>query len=167
MGEIISKEVYTIRCRFIPESLFVQESTNGLRRPYYDVGEHLPIKNSFEIDIARISLASSTGDVIVIRAVKSDNLYSLKVLDEYEGIFIDFTEEYNHIPTQGEIIDLISEFNDQNSTNTGYLFEVLEENSMTTKEQVEHYVIIDSNIYPDLNSLFLYRWQKWVQDYGN
>jgi hypothetical protein len=110
-------------------------------------------------------MSSFLGDVTDIRILKKGNNYHIEIVDEYENRFVDYVNTYSNIPTQGEIIDVMCEFNSQ-ATNTGFLFEVLEEIGKVTEDEVGQYVSISTDIYPDLNKMFIYRWREWKRMYS-
>ncbi len=89
---------------FRPVVIHNVSNSQETRRPYFDVGEHLPRISAGYFEIARISLAYSTGDVISIRAKINKNSIRIKVVDEYDTNFIEYKSVYNNIPTQGEIL---------------------------------------------------------------
>ena len=125
--------------------------TDGLRRPYIDVGEFLPDSEQDEIEFARISLASSTGDVDSLRIKREDDLYIVTIIDEYGTVFKEYQDEYLHIPSQGEVFDIISEMCCDFQP---YCLDIIERNELRTIEQIIDFIQIDSNIYPNLNELF-------------
>lgn len=162
---MISQKEYELKRGFRPANIFIETPTTNVRRPYVDVGEYLPKKKRNEVDVVRISLHSTLGDVIAIRVKKlRGGGYTVNVRDEYDGDFIEYRDEFEVIPDQGEIIDVITEFNNS-ETNTGFMFEILEEQEKTTLEAVMDFVYLDSNIYPDLNEMFLWRWRRWRELY--
>lgn len=128
--------------------------TDGLRRPYIDVGEFLPASEQDEIEFARISLASSTGDVISLRISKEDESFVVNIEDEYNTNFIDFQVSYDQIPTQGEVFDIILNMND-NYNIQPYILAIIEGNGYETIKEITNFIQIDSNIYPNLNELFV------------
>ena len=56
----------------------------GKLDPVFMGGEYLPDCRENEVEIARVSLASATGDVITIRARREGDLIGYFVGDEYE-----------------------------------------------------------------------------------
>ena len=139
---------------FRPQELFGARNTQKMRTPYFDVGEFLPITDHNQLEIARICLASSTGDVISIRAQKTEAGYQIKVVDEYEAEFIDYQEMYTTIPTQGEIFNIIRDMNTE-SDSQYYWIQIVEMNELKTLNEITDFIYIDSNLYPNLNDLLI------------
>ena len=139
---------------FRPQELFGARNTQKMRTPYFDVGEFLPITDHNQLEIARICLASSTGDVISIRAKKTEVGYQIKVIDEYETEFIDYQEIYTTIPTQGEIFNIIRDMNTE-SDSQYYWIQIVEMNELKTLNEITDFIYIDSNLYPNLNDLLI------------
>ncbi len=54
-----------------------------IRRPTVDLGEFLPTVANGIFEIARISIASVTGDVISFRLRKTPKKFALEIVDEY------------------------------------------------------------------------------------
>jgi hypothetical protein len=146
---------------FIPAAVEFDKPlhTRGIRRPAFNVGEYLPAARSGETEIARISLASTTGDVVSIRARKRGKTVSLSVHDEYETVFMDFRDKFNGLPTQGELVDLLCSFRGEDD-DLPYLPGVIEYNGYETADEVLDFITVDSALYPDLDTLF----RAWVEE---
>jgi hypothetical protein len=79
----------------------------GLVHPHCMGGEYLPQMGVEDVEIARISLASTTGDQISIRASHAGEKIRYSVCDEYESNYeLAFTESVQPL-TLGELIALI------------------------------------------------------------
>lgn len=135
--------------------------TFGLRRPYIDVGEFLPVSENGELEFVRISLASTTGDVYSLRIREEDGAFQVNILDEYETKFVDFQDEFDQIPTQGEVFDIIVYMND-NFNAQPHLLAIIEDNDFKKIDEITNFIQIDSTIYPDLNELFVH----FLTEYG-
>lgn len=72
-------------------------------------GEYLPGLREGEVEIGRISLASTTGDQISIRARWEDDAIRYEVADEYESTFQLSVEKSEAPLTLGEMIHFIDE----------------------------------------------------------
>lgn len=135
-----------------PLGLIGSSNTKGIRRPFFDVGEHLPKAQRGIHEIARISLSSSTGDVISIRAKINKKSIRISVIDEYDTKFLDYKSSYKSIPTQGEIFDVIRNMN--NEPNSQYYWvEIVEMLELKSLKEIANYIVIDSLLYPNLNEL--------------
>ena len=115
---IIDKAFDTGEFGILPASIFLDELSREERRltgsihPAFMGGEYLPDYSLEEVEIARASLESVTGDVYSIRAKKeNDGLIHYRVLDEYgswdKGVFILHTEVSTKPFTFGEIVSFI------------------------------------------------------------
>lgn len=142
---------------FRPENLFGTRNTEGIVRnqqPFY-VGA-LPKLRRGQIEIARISLSTTLGDVISIRARGTAKGYKISVVDEYEFEYFDYKSDYSSIPTQEEIFNVIRDMNFDddrmgNSLYGNWIMLVIDENK--TIAGITDYILFDSHIYPDLNEL--------------
>lgn len=137
---------------FRPEKLFLKSDKVKSRRPYIDIGEFLPPESNDYNEIARISLSSTTGDVISIQAKKTKNGFKIKVEDEYEAKYTGYKTIYKLIPTQGEIFDVIKNL-EENELNC--LMQYIEYNDLKTIDEITNFIYIDSQIYPKLNELLI------------
>lgn len=147
--------IETLR-NFVPDKLPFGEGTgtSGIRRPHFDVGEYLPVSKKRETEFARISLASTTGDVFSLRIKKEKKSFMVTIVDEYNTNFIEYESEYDQIPTQGEVFDIITDMNNEPESQP-YWLAIIEENGFETIEQITDFIQLDSNIYPNLNELFV------------
>jgi hypothetical protein len=68
---------------FRPANLFIENPMEKIRRPTVDLGEFLPTVANGIFEIARISIASVTGDVISFRLRKTPKKFALEIVDEY------------------------------------------------------------------------------------
>src|SRR5262249_27826770 len=59
----------------------------GAFHPAFMGGEYLPDYRPFEVEIVRIELASTTSDVISIRAARDPEGIRYRIVDEYETEF--------------------------------------------------------------------------------
>lgn len=131
-----------------PSELSGSAHTKGIRRPFFNVGEHLAKAQRGFQEIARISLSSSTGDVISIRAKIKKNSIRIRVIDEYETKFLDYKSSYKSIPTLGEIFDVIRDMN--NEPNSQYCWiEIVEMLELKNLKEIANYMVIDSLVYPN------------------
>ena len=68
----------------------------GRIHPAFMGGEYLPPFAEYEIEIARISLASTTADQISVRAQRLSTAIAYRIVDEYENGYI----EYRCVPSE-------------------------------------------------------------------
>lgn len=136
-----------------PKNLFDKGNTNEFRKPHIDLGEYLPEEDSSK-EIVRICLSSTTGDVISIRIKSIENTFYIDIVDEYETIFSDYQKLFSLIPKQKEIFEVILNFKSKEDSQYS-LLKTIEMHEFKTIKEISDFIYIDSNIYPDLNFLFL------------
>ena len=138
---------------FRPTNLFIENPTDQIRRPTVNVGEFLPTFGIGSLEVARMSLASFTGDVISFRVRKTPKKFALEIVDEYSSVFVGYKRIYKEIPTQGELFiaarDLCYELDGQS-----IILGTVQDNELTTIAEIKRFFYFDSNIYPNLNQLF-------------
>ena len=135
-----------------PIELFLKSDKEKVGRPYIDVGEFLQPESNGYIEIARILLSSTTGDVISIRIKKTKNCFKIRVEDEYEAEYSGYKNIYKMVPTQGEIFDVITDLEEDE---LNWLTQCIEYNNFKTIDEISNFIYIDSKIYPNLNELFI------------
>lgn len=119
-------------------------------------GEYLPPMGQEDIEIARVVLASVTGDVISIRARRNGDGISYLVVDEYETEY-QLTRDHSDRPlTLGELIDLINTaVRDEDEITGGLAVSHVVwhcENGMG--DDMRGFVRVESAFYPELNRFF-------------
>jgi hypothetical protein len=70
-------------------------------------GEYLPETEEGEVEIARVAIASTTGDVQSVRARRTADGIEVRVVDEYDNRFAAGTRTYGQPLTRRELIDFI------------------------------------------------------------
>ena len=140
---------------FPPEGLLRPILEPGLRdllgkiHPNFMGGEYLPDYLPEEVEIARVAMNSTTGDVISIRAnQEEDGLLHYRVVDEYAREFR-LPLEVSDLPlSTGQMIQLIdgAEWDD-----TGLILPFLEVNcEYDDAERLRDFIWVSSDFYPDL-----------------
>jgi hypothetical protein len=137
-----------------PDNLFIEgmPATNGSRRPIIDVGEYLPALDDNVLEFARIHLSSVMGDVFSCRIQYDNDRYHITIVDEYSTEFYLDQDEFDAIPTQGEVIDAITSM-DNLLEGQPYILAIIENNTFTCIEEIVDFIRFDSNLYPNLNEL--------------
>ena len=115
--------------------------------PMFMGGNYLPSTDDGEIEIARISIESTTYDVTCVYAKPSVGKIEYRVVDEYDGDTLNFpTEATTDKPmTLGEFTDFFLE--------AWPLIDVLEMNFESDVESALGFFRAQSDFYPDLDSL--------------
>lgn len=138
--------------------------TIGGFHPAFMGGEFLPSIGQQEIEIVRIVLASTTQDVISIRARRTPHFIAYRVVDEYETGFVLYKHRTVKPLTLREIIKFINrtDRDDQyEADRDGLVFSVLAMNldADPDPESMRGFVSVVSSFYPELGQYF-----AWVTD---
>lgn len=131
-----------------------KEFLRGLEgiHPSFMGGNYLPELEKGELEIARIELSSTTGDVISLYAKKSEARYIYRVVDEYEGDTLSGAAnmEAEHILTLGQMADFF--------LSAWSLIEVLEMNGFHgDRDAALGFFWAKSNFYPNFHDLCVER----------
>ena len=146
----------------IEDVLLQDELTDDQRRslgrihPTFMGGEYLPRNRRGEVAIARITLDSTTRDVIEVRAAPSGDRNRYRIVDEYDSAFTVRPRTSRRPLTLAQVIELI----DHGSSDKGYSnslaicylegnFEALGSDGL---DSLEGFVSISSDIYPELST---------------
>ena len=157
----------------IPQEILRDTISDNLRKatgrihPRFMGGEYLPDYREDEVEIARISLASTTNDIISIRARRGrTGLIRYSIADEYNGDFtyvlsrktsrqpltlrqlVSFLENSSQNEVPG---DLITGYNDLNN-------EWLDD-----RDSLRHFTRISSEFYPQLSAHCEHALDDWVE----
>ena len=171
--EEIRKALTEGKLEEIPQEILRDTISDKLRKatgrihPRFMGGEYLPDYRAGEVEIARISLASTTNDIISIRARRGrTGLIRYSIADEYNGDFtyvlsrktsrqpltlrqlVSFLEDSSQNEVPG---DLITGYNDMNN-------EWLED-----RDSLRHFTRISSEFYPQLRAHCEHAFDDWVE----
>ena len=127
-------------------------------------GEYLPDYDTAEVEIARISLESTTGDVISIRAKWQPGGIAYRIVDEYETEFRVARQSSEKPLTLGELIEFIDGsahpgirtslalgYNDMNAENC-------------PRRELRHFTSITSGFYRKLELHYENVFEEWVKE---
>ena len=135
--------------------------------PMFMGGEYLPDFNSNETEIARVTLRSTTQDVISIRAKGEDGELHYSVADEYDDHEFSLWTDSSLKPfTLKELI----EFLDNSSQGLGYpgglslSYNNSNADSGLDRESLEDFTTISSEIYPQLEKHYDRVFADWVAE---
>jgi hypothetical protein len=119
--------------------------------PMFMGGNYLPDTEDGEIEIARITIRSTTFDVACVFARPEHGSIRYRVVDEYDGDFLsEPTEMASDQPlTLGELTDFL--------LNAFSLVEVLEMNFGDDLESALDFFFVETRFYPDLGRLCIQR----------
>jgi len=132
----------------------------GAMHPSLMGGEYLPDQQENEIEIARITIASTTSDVTSVYACRNKDDIHYRVVDEYEGdTLTDQTTCSSKLPlTLGELADFLLGAWDL----IGVLDMNFEDNRYPADE-VRSFFEASSQFYPDFGRLIEQRMEAWLQ----
>jgi hypothetical protein len=132
----------------------------GAIHPWFMGGEYLPDRQDNEVEIARITIASTTRDVTCVYACRAKDKIHYKVVDEYEGDTITSqTKRNSKLPlTLGELTDFflgawdLLGVIDMNFEGDGY-----------PAEEVRAFFEASSEFYPAFGKLVEQSVEVWLQ----
>ncbi|MEW8525577.1 MAG: hypothetical protein AB2552_21285 [Candidatus Thiodiazotropha endolucinida] len=133
----------------------------GNVHPAFMGGEYLPDPGEREIEIARITIASTTQDVTAVRATQSNSQILYRVVDEYDGETLSDSTEcmFTEPLTLGQLEVFFNR--------AWPLFDVLDMNFRDVQYDIDSvldFVMPDSEHYPEFGMLYRYRIIIWCQE---
>jgi len=171
--EEIRKALAQDKLEEIPQEILRDTISDNLRKatgrihPRFMGGEYLPDYRTGEVEIARISLASTTNDIISLRARRGrTGVIRYGIADEYNG---DFTyvlsRKTSRQPlTLGQLVSFL-ENSSQNEVPgdliTGY--NDLNNEWLDDRESLRHFTRISSEFYPQLRIHCERAFDDWVE----
>ncbi len=137
-------------------------------------GEYLPDLEAEDVEIARVELASTTSDVIQVRASRNNSRIRYRVVDEYETEGHRYTVDpaESELPlTLGELVQLMDtaslwfEGDEDRSDYVGlvdfYRDATFEDGDL---ELALGFVTVSSAFYPMLGAFFAERSEAWAEE---
>lgn len=136
-----------------------QRRSQGSFHPSWMGGEYLPDRENQEVEIARITIASTTQDVTCVYAKRGANRIYYRVVDEYEGMTLDESTRTSINPlTLIELFDFFMKGWD--------LFCCLEANFEEhgyPKEETQGFILdASSSFYANFGELLRLRVDQWL-----
>jgi hypothetical protein len=142
-----------------PELTHEQRKAQSGIHPAWMGGEYLPKREAQEVEIARITIASTTQDVTCVYAKRGKSRIHYRIVDEYEGMTLD-----NRRRTSLKPLSLIELFDffikgwdlfcclDANFCEHGYV-----------REEVQGFIVdASSSFYAEFGDLVAQRVDAWV-----
>jgi hypothetical protein len=143
----------------VPDLTHEERKAQGSIGPGWMGGEYLPNRKLEEVEIARITIASTTQDVTCVYAKRGKSRIYYRVVDEYEGMTLD-----ERTRTSVKPLSLIELFNffikgwdlfcclEANFCNHGY-----------EREEVQAFIVdASSSFYAEFGDLVKQRTDTWV-----
>jgi len=142
----------------------------GAIGPTWLGGEFLPGYLRGEVEIARIVMATTTMDVVSIRARRRTNGYRYRVVDEYKAPFR-FAPRTSKAPlTLGEALSLVLslDFEDSSPGPTGAVGVIFgnldwQLGNGDPEEEVRGFIEVESDFYPGLGALVEEEISQWLR----
>jgi hypothetical protein len=135
----------------------------GLIHPAFMGGEYLPGYQPDEVEIARIELASTTHDVVSIRARREADGICYSVVDEY-GTEFTFEPKQSREPLSlAEVAQLIEGL-EGGDDGEPFVWCVLSGTGDGGTELDPEFVTIRSDFYADLQSWWGQRLEQWIAE---
>ncbi len=133
-------------------------------------GEYLPDFEGDEVEIARVTLASVTGDVISIRARHDGTAIRYRILDEYEGetVYHCEPEESPGPLTMRELVELIDCAQGEGmypdyGTGLTTVWRDFHADNGSSPEEMARFVRVSSDFYPDLRRYYEAEAAEWLR----
>ena len=125
-------------------------------------GEFLPSIDAAEVEIARISMNSTTGDVISIRARHEESGIRYSIVDEYETEFEPAIERSRQPLSTRELIEVIDR--SSNGGDVGLVLPILAINYEYSDdpESLTSFMAVSSDYYPGLRDFYETRIDEWL-----
>lgn len=156
----------------VKEELTSEErSAWGSVDPWCLGGEFLPAMQEGEVEIARVSLASTTSDQISVRARQVDGAIHYRIVGEYEedeSMRFELSFEQSERPlTLGELIDLI----DGASNPEHWCPDGILTSNWTSMNDMDYeaseiigFLSLSSPFYPQLDDCYQALAMSWIED---
>ena len=136
----------------------------GAMHPMNMGGEYLPPMFDGEVEIARISLRSVTGDQISVRARRSGDRIRYRIVDEYPEngeTYIPHPRTSTRRLTLGELVKMIDESTDEGGVAIGALTCNLD--MASDPRDLEDFVTVESEFYPELGRYYAEIFRRLVE----
>ena len=143
----------------VPDLTHEERKAQGSIGPGWMGGEYLPNRKLEEVEIARITIASTTQDVTCVYAKRSKSRIYYRVVDEYEGMTLDECTRTSVKPlTLKELFNFFIKGWD--------LFCCLEANFgeyAYPREEVQGFIVdASSSFYAEFGYLVIQRVDAWI-----
>ena len=141
-----------------------ERSRLGQIHPSFIGGEYLPPYGKREVEIARIELASTTSDVISIRAKKEGEKIAYSVVDEYETEFHVSPRSSGKPLSLAQLIDLIDNAGDDESLALCYTIMNYSGDSIEDLDAIRPFTQVRSEFYLQLPLHYEQLTEVWYEE---
>jgi hypothetical protein len=134
----------------------------GRMHPLFMGGEYLPNCHHGEVEIARIAMESTTGDVFSIRARPSGSRIAYRVVDEYDTEFRYAPKTSRRPLLMRQLISLIDGLAGEGWDTCGlsFLRSIIEFNHFPG----EDFIQVTSDFYPQIETYYQDIFQRWYSE---
>ena len=137
---------------------------SGQVHPALMGGEYLPDYAASEVEIARVTMASTTQDVISIRARPQPGGIGLLVVDEYNSTFTIKPPFTKRPLSLRQLVRLIDTANGDKHGPIGLgIIQISFECSESPAESLAEFMEFSSEFYPALGAHYWFAIQRWVE----
>jgi hypothetical protein len=144
-----------------------ERSRTGRIHPFLMGGEYLPDCDAEEIEIARVALRTTTGDVISIRARQADGIIHYSVVDEYDSRFECSPASAEAPLSLEELINLIDTASNESLGYVGLTGTFRDMNTDENPEELVDLVTVSSPFYAQLEGYYATESQEWLRRVKN
>jgi hypothetical protein len=138
--------------------------TAGKVHPMLMGGEYLPDYEANEVEIARVTMHSTTQDVISIRAYPQRGRIEFRVVDEYNSTFTIEPRCANRPLSLRQLIRLIDNGNSDELGPIGLgIIQINFDCSESPAEDFTDFMVFSSEFYPDLRPHYWFATQRWLE----
>jgi hypothetical protein len=158
----------------LPAELAAPELTPDERRMWGAIhpammgGEYLPRMGRDEVEIARISLKSVTGDQISVRARRRSDRILYSIVDEYQGEYggYELHPKSSRKPlSMRQLVDLLDSACEQGGAVMSPVVWPIEDGSSSV-EDMRGFVSVESDFYPELGSYYEARFESYFAEHA-
>jgi hypothetical protein len=136
----------------------------GRTHPSYMGGEYLPGYLPGEVEIARVALESTTGDVYSIRARRVGGRIRYRVVDEYEGAYRTSPQSSSRPLTLRQLIRLIDTVPNDSTDAVGLVASARDpEVAGPDLEGMADFAQVSSTFYPELERWYGEDAAEWLE----
>ena len=140
----------------------------GAIHPALMGGEYLPPMKRDEVEIARISLQSVTGDQISVRARRQSDRIVYSIVDEYDGENggYDLHPKSSSRPlSMRQLVDLLDGACVQGGAVMSPVVWPIEDGSSSV-DDMRGFVTVESDFYPDLGAYYEARFERYFTEHA-
>jgi hypothetical protein len=140
----------------------------GAIHPAMMGGEYLPRMRRDEVEIARISLKSVTGDQISVRARRRSDRIVYAIVDEYQGEYggYELHPQSSRKPlSMRQLVDLLDRACEQGGAVMSPVIWPIEDGSSSV-DDMRGFVTVESDFYPELGSYYEARFERYFAEHA-